>query len=47
MRKVDLLIFDLDGTLIDSKWDIAQSVNVARESLGGRKKGVVIKIKNQ
>jgi phosphoglycolate phosphatase len=30
MRKpaaVDLLIFDLDGTLIESKWDIADSVN--------------------
>jgi phosphoglycolate phosphatase len=24
---VDLLIFDLDGTLIESKWDIADSVN--------------------
>lgn len=25
---VDLLIFDLDGTLIESKWDIAESVNL-------------------
>jgi len=32
--EVDLLIFDLDGTLIDSKLDIAQSINTARESLG-------------
>ena len=24
---VELLIFDLDGTLIESKWDIAASVN--------------------
>ena len=24
---VELLIFDLDGTLIESKWDIADSVN--------------------
>jgi phosphoglycolate phosphatase len=28
---MDLLIFDLDGTLIDSKLDLAHSVNAARE----------------
>ena len=30
----DLAIFDLDGTLIDSKIDLANSVNAAREHLG-------------
>ena len=31
---VDLLIFDLDGTLIESKWDIAHSVNFTLSALG-------------
>ena len=31
---VDLLIFDLDGTLIESKWDIAESVNLTLAELG-------------
>lgn len=31
---VDLLIFDLDGTLIESKWDIAYSVNLTLAELG-------------
>ncbi len=31
---VDLLIFDLDGTLIESKWDIAYAVNLTLEELG-------------
>lgn len=31
---VDLLIFDLDGTLIESKWDIAHSVNLTLRDLG-------------
>ena len=31
---VDLMIFDLDGTLIESKWDIAQSVNFTLAKLG-------------
>lgn len=30
----DLLIFDLDGTLIDSKLDLAQSVNATRAHMG-------------
>jgi phosphoglycolate phosphatase len=30
---VDLLIFDLDGTLIESKWDIAKSVNLTLQEL--------------
>jgi phosphoglycolate phosphatase len=31
---MDLLIFDLDGTLIDSKLDLAHSVNAARTMMG-------------
>jgi phosphoglycolate phosphatase len=31
---MDLLIFDLDGTLIDSKLDLAHSVNAARAHMG-------------
>ena len=31
---VDLLIFDLDGTLIDSSLDLANSVNATRANLG-------------
>lgn len=31
---MDLLIFDLDGTLIDSKLDLANSVNATREHMG-------------
>jgi phosphoglycolate phosphatase len=31
---VDLLIFDLDGTLIESKWDIALAVNLTLTELG-------------
>jgi phosphoglycolate phosphatase len=31
---IDLLIFDLDGTLIESKWDIAKSVNLTLHDLG-------------
>ncbi len=31
---VELLIFDLDGTLIESKWDIADSVNLTLADLG-------------
>jgi phosphoglycolate phosphatase len=31
---VDLLIFDLDGTLVESKWDIAHSVNLTLVELG-------------
>ena len=31
---IELLIFDLDGTLIESKWDIAASVNLTLVELG-------------
>jgi phosphoglycolate phosphatase len=31
---IELLIFDLDGTLIESKWDIAMSVNLTLTELG-------------
>jgi len=31
---MDLLVFDLDGTLVDSKLDLALSVNAARAHLG-------------
>src|SRR5438128_11388800 len=34
MYKLDLLIFDLDGTLIESKWDIATAVNLTLGDLG-------------
>ena len=33
-RPMDLLIFDLDGTLIDSRLDLAHSVNATRAHLG-------------
>src|SRR2546422_10698608 len=33
-QKIDLLIFDLDGTLIESKWDIATAVNLTLGDLG-------------
>lgn len=34
MKKIDLFLFDLDGTLIDSKRDIAASVNFTMSKLG-------------
>ena len=34
MRRRDLLIFDLDGTLVDSKADLVNSVNATRAFAG-------------
>lgn len=34
MKKIELLIFDLDGTLIDSKKDLADGINYALKTLG-------------
>ncbi len=33
---IDLLIFDLDGTLIDSRLDLANAVNATRAHMGMR-----------
>ncbi|MFH0731663.1 MAG: HAD-IA family hydrolase [Candidatus Omnitrophota bacterium] len=38
MKSVDLIIFDLDGTLVDSKKDIVSAVNFTLKSLGLREK---------
>jgi len=40
MKSVDLIIFDLDGTLVDSKKDIANSVNFALRHMGLKEKSV-------
>jgi phosphoglycolate phosphatase len=34
LKCIELLIFDLDGTLVDSKTDLVHSVNAMRESMG-------------
>ena len=34
VNEMDLLIFDLDGTLIDSKLDLAHAVNATRGHMG-------------
>jgi phosphoglycolate phosphatase len=34
LKCIELLIFDLDGTLVDSKKDLVLSVNAMRESMG-------------
>ena len=33
-KQVRLLVFDLDGTLVDSKQDLALSVNAMRKEMG-------------
>ena len=33
-KRMDLLIFDLDGTLIDSRLDLANAVNATRRHMG-------------
>ncbi len=40
MNKYDLIIFDLDGTLIDSQYDLAASVNYIRTLYGLRELSV-------
>lgn len=34
IQKIDLFLFDLDGTLVDSKRDIAESVNYTMRTIG-------------
>ena len=34
LTEIELLIFDLDGTLVDTKMDLALSVNAMRQQLG-------------
>ena len=36
---IDLIVFDLDGTLVDSQADIASGVNALVEELGGQRLG--------
>lgn len=38
MKNIDLMIFDLDGTLVDSKQDIANAVNHTLRELGFKEK---------
>ena len=40
MQYVKLIIFDLDGTLIDSRQDIANAVNFALRKVGLKEKGI-------
>ena len=40
MRLVDLIIFDLDGTLVDSRKDIANAVNFTLRELGLEEKNI-------
>jgi len=34
LTEIELLIFDLDGTLVDTKTDLALSVNAMRHQMG-------------
>ena len=40
MKNVDLIVFDLDGTLVDSRQDIANAVNFTLKELGLRQKSL-------
>lgn len=40
MKKIDLILFDLDGTLVDSSQDIANAVNYSLNEMGLRQKSV-------
>ena len=40
MESIDLIIFDLDGTLIDSRRDIANAVNFTLKEVGFREKNI-------
>ncbi|MBN3039466.1 MAG: HAD-IA family hydrolase [Candidatus Omnitrophica bacterium] len=39
MREIDLIIFDFDGTLVDSREDIANAVNFTLRELGLKERG--------
>lgn len=40
MKYIDLIIFDLDGTLVDSREDIANAVNYTLQEVGLKKKSI-------
>ncbi len=40
MRHVKLIMFDLDGTLVDSRYDITNAVNFALKEIGFREKSM-------
>ena len=40
MKQVELIIFDLDGTLVDSRKDIAKAVNFTLQELGLKEKSI-------
>ncbi len=40
MKSIDLIIFDLDGMLIDSRQDIVNAVNFALKGIGLKEKSI-------